>query len=151
MQQTCVIDIIRLASCELGKMPWSVSCVWERTCSASRAGTLLRCAPNVQPTKQNLLQSKISLLYLQCDVGVSEVASAGTPLTVCWIWKVQKQSALQDRARTGAGRRLQKNIWTTFTKQISPQCWILIRRLGLAGRPSAGPDLQIRIRQCQFS
>jgi len=84
------------------------------------------------------LQSKSSLLYLQCDVGVGEVASAGTPVTVCWIWKVQKQSALQDRARTGAGQQLQ-NIWTTFPKQISPQYWILIRRSGIAERPSAGP------------
>jgi len=54
---------------------------------------------------------KSSLLYLQCDVGVGEVASAGAPLAVCGIWKVQKQSALQDRVRTfDAGQYLQKNI-----------------------------------------
>jgi len=90
------------------------------------------------------LQSKTccSLLYLQCDLCVGEVASAGTPLTVCWIWKVQKQSALQDRTRTNAGQQLQKNIPTTFPKQISPQWRILIRRSGLAVRPSAGPDLR---------
>jgi len=87
IQQTFAIDIIRLAN--LAKRHDR-----QAACGKTRA------QPHspvhyyvVQQTYSLRIKTcavRSSLLYLQCDVGVGEVASDGAPLTVCGIWKVKK-------------------------------------------------------------